>query len=141
MDQGERLDWLNSGVIVAMLTAGIFLLGAALVLAEQTRLSLSWREIGASAGLNQAFDRYRYELGSAEIGAADAPVVIRTRWEGSVPPVTAVEGKKVVALRRLGKRICIGLEGDLWLVFHLMIAGRLHWRDGKPKAAAKAKRR
>ena len=55
----------------------------------------------------------------------------------AVPPVTAVEGKKVVALRRLGKRICIGFEHDLWLVFHLMIAGRLHWREGKPKAAAK----
>lgn len=55
----------------------------------------------------------------------------------AVPPVTAAEGKTVVALRRLGKRICIGFENDLWLVFHLMIAGRLHWRDGKPKAAAK----
>lgn len=55
----------------------------------------------------------------------------------AVPPVTAAEGKKVVALRRLGKRICIGFEDNLWLVFHLMIAGRLHWRDGRPKAAAK----
>jgi len=55
----------------------------------------------------------------------------------AVPPVTAVEGKKVVALRRLGKRICIGFESDIWLVLHLMIAGRLHWRDGKPKAASK----
>jgi formamidopyrimidine-DNA glycosylase len=55
----------------------------------------------------------------------------------AVPPVTAVEGKKVVALRRLGKRICIGFENEVWLVFHLMIAGRLHWREGKPKAGAK----
>lgn len=39
------------------------------------------------------------------------------------------EGRKVVRLRRLGKRIAIGLEGDLWLVIHLMIAGRLHWYD------------
>jgi formamidopyrimidine-DNA glycosylase len=38
-----------------------------------------------------------------------------------------VEGKKVVELRRLGKRICIGVEGGIWLVLHLMIAGRLHW--------------
>jgi len=44
------------------------------------------------------------------------------------PPVTDAAGKKVVGLRRLGKRICIGLEDDLWLVLHLMIAGRLHWR-------------
>jgi formamidopyrimidine-DNA glycosylase len=55
----------------------------------------------------------------------------------AVPPVTAVEGKKVVALRRLGKRICIGFEDGFWLVFHLMIAGRLHWREGKPKAATR----
>jgi len=44
------------------------------------------------------------------------------------PPLLAVEGKAVVQLRRLGKRICIGLENDLWLVLHLMIAGRLHWK-------------
>jgi formamidopyrimidine-DNA glycosylase len=49
------------------------------------------------------------------------------------PPLHSIEGKKVVELRRLGKRICIGIEGDLWLVLHLMIAGRLHWREGKPK--------
>jgi formamidopyrimidine-DNA glycosylase len=44
------------------------------------------------------------------------------------PPVSATEGRKVVALRRIGKRIAIGVEGELWLVLHLMIAGRLHWR-------------
>jgi formamidopyrimidine-DNA glycosylase len=45
------------------------------------------------------------------------------------PPLAAVQGKKARALRRVGKRIAIGLEDDLWLVLHLMIAGRLHWRD------------
>ncbi len=44
------------------------------------------------------------------------------------PPLTSVEGRRVNGLRRVGKRIAIGLEGDLWLVLHLMIAGRLHWR-------------
>ena len=44
------------------------------------------------------------------------------------PPVSAAEGKPVIALRRIGKRIAIGVEGDVWLVIHLMIAGRLHWR-------------
>jgi formamidopyrimidine-DNA glycosylase len=44
------------------------------------------------------------------------------------PAVTDVEGKVVRELRRIGKRIAIGLDGDLWLVLHLMIAGRLHWR-------------
>jgi formamidopyrimidine-DNA glycosylase len=44
------------------------------------------------------------------------------------PPLTAVEGRTVVGLRRVGKRIVIELDGDLFLVFHLMIAGRFHWR-------------
>jgi formamidopyrimidine-DNA glycosylase len=44
------------------------------------------------------------------------------------PPLTSVEGRVVRRLRRIGKRIAIGLDGDLWLVLHLMIAGRLHWR-------------
>ena len=43
------------------------------------------------------------------------------------PPVASAIGKTVVALRRIGKRICIGLENEIWLVLHLMIAGRLHW--------------
>ncbi|MFN2493746.1 MAG: DNA-formamidopyrimidine glycosylase family protein [Pyrinomonadaceae bacterium] len=56
-----------------------------------------------------------------------APFLLRT----AVPPITTVEDRKVVRLRRLGKRICMGLEDDLWMVLHLMIAGRLHWRDRK----------
>jgi formamidopyrimidine-DNA glycosylase len=44
------------------------------------------------------------------------------------PPLESVSGKTVTRLRRVGKRIAIGLEDDLWLVVHLMIAGRLHWR-------------
>lgn len=44
------------------------------------------------------------------------------------PPLEAVERKRVLALRRIGKRIVFGLEDDLWLVLHLMIAGRLHWK-------------
>ena len=53
------------------------------------------------------------------------------------PPLTSASGKKVRALRRLGKRIAIGLEDDLWLVLHLMIAGRLHWRERGAKLARK----
>src|SRR5579864_869674 len=49
------------------------------------------------------------------------------------PPLAATYGKKVARLRRVGKRIAIGLEGDLWLVLHLMIAGRLHWRAAQAK--------
>jgi len=44
------------------------------------------------------------------------------------PPLEEAEGRTVGQLRRIGKRIAMGLEGDLWLVLHLMIAGRLHWR-------------
>jgi formamidopyrimidine-DNA glycosylase len=53
------------------------------------------------------------------------------------PPLTSVEGKPVLALRRIGKRIAIGVEGDLWLVLHLMIAGRLHWRPPQAKLAGR----
>jgi formamidopyrimidine-DNA glycosylase len=49
------------------------------------------------------------------------------------PPIHEVEGRVVRELRRIGKRIAIGVENDLWLVLHLMIAGRLHWRP--PQAA------
>jgi formamidopyrimidine-DNA glycosylase len=60
-----------------------------------------------------------------------SPFLLRT----AVPPLSSVEGKKIVELRRLGKRICFGLEGDVWLVLHLMIAGRLHWYNDRAKAA------
>ncbi len=43
------------------------------------------------------------------------------------PPLDSLRGRRVVELRRIGKRIAIGFEGDRWLVLHLMIAGRLHW--------------
>jgi formamidopyrimidine-DNA glycosylase len=49
------------------------------------------------------------------------------------PPLAAAEGKTVRELRRVGKRIAIGLEHDLWLVLHLMIAGRLHWKPSGAK--------
>jgi len=54
-----------------------------------------------------------------------SPFLLRT----ATPPLRSAEGKKVTRLRRIGKRICIGLENDFWLVLHLMIAGRLHWRE------------
>src|SRR6202050_362201 len=53
------------------------------------------------------------------------------------PPLASVEGRKVRELRRIGKRIAIGVEGDLWLVLHLMIAGRLHWRPPGAKLAGR----
>src|SRR5258708_17784929 len=49
------------------------------------------------------------------------------------PPIESVEGQVVRELRRLGKRILIGLQNDLWLALHLMIAGRLHWRAPQTK--------
>jgi formamidopyrimidine-DNA glycosylase len=53
------------------------------------------------------------------------------------PPLSSVEGRGVRELRRIGKRIAIGMEGDLWLVLHLMIAGRLHWRAQGAKLAGR----
>jgi len=56
------------------------------------------------------------------------PFLLRT----AVPPIGEASGKKVLGLSRIGKRIVIALEGELFLVLHLMIAGRLHWH-GKNK--------
>ena len=53
------------------------------------------------------------------------PFLIRT----IEPPVSAVEGQRVIGLRRLGKRIVLAMEANLFVVLHLMIAGRLRWRD------------
>jgi formamidopyrimidine-DNA glycosylase len=53
------------------------------------------------------------------------------------PPVTAAEGRIVRELRRIGKRIAIGVEENVWLVIHLMIAGRLHWRPPQAKLAGR----
>jgi formamidopyrimidine-DNA glycosylase len=53
------------------------------------------------------------------------------------PPLASIEGRVVRELRRIGKRIAIGLEGDAWLVLHLMIAGRLHWRPPGAKLAGR----
>jgi formamidopyrimidine-DNA glycosylase len=53
------------------------------------------------------------------------------------PPVASVEGRVVRELRRIGKRIAIGVDGDLWIVLHLMIAGRLHWRPPGAKLAGR----
>jgi len=53
------------------------------------------------------------------------------------PPVASVEGRVVREIRRFGKRIAIGVDGGLWLVLHLMIAGRLHWRPAGAKLAGR----
>jgi len=53
------------------------------------------------------------------------------------PPISTASGRRVATLRRLGKRIVIGLEGDVFLVMHLMIAGRLHWKPAGAKLFVK----
>jgi len=53
------------------------------------------------------------------------------------PPLSAVEGKRIRELQRVGKRIAIGVEDDLWLVLQLMIAGRLHWRAAGASVAGR----
>jgi len=74
-------------------------------------------------------------LNSAEVRG---PFLLRT----AQPLIEALHGRTVTELRRVGKRIAIGFDNDLWLVFHLMIAGRLHWKqrhvtpDGRRTLAA-----
>jgi len=62
-----------------------------------------------------------------------SPFLLRTVQ----PSIADIEGRMVRELRRIGKRIAIGVEGDLWLVLHLMIAGRLHWRPRGAKLAGR----
>jgi len=61
------------------------------------------------------------------------PFLLRT----ATPPIASAAGRRVERLQRVGKRIAIGLEGELWLVLHLMIAGRLHWRPPGAKLAGR----
>ena len=62
-----------------------------------------------------------------------SPFLLRT----VEPPLASAEGRTVEELRRIGKRIAFGLGSDLWLVLHLMIAGRLHWRPRDAKLAGR----
>ncbi|MGA7567782.1 MAG: DNA-formamidopyrimidine glycosylase family protein [Terriglobales bacterium] len=62
-----------------------------------------------------------------------SPFLLRT----AQPPLASAEGQVVRELRRIGKRIVIGLDGDLWLALHLMIAGRLQWRGPEAKLAGR----
>jgi formamidopyrimidine-DNA glycosylase len=62
-----------------------------------------------------------------------SPFLLRT----ADPPLSATLGQTVREVRRVGKRIAIGLSNGLWLVFHLMIAGRLHWDAAQPRKAGR----
>lgn len=84
---------------------------------------------------------------TAYIAAIEARIVGRTLEHVRVgspfllrtvePAVGEAEGKTVREVRRIGKRIAIGVESDVWLVLHLMIAGRLHWRPPQAKLAGR----
>ena len=65
-----------------------------------------------------------------------SPFLLRT----AVPPIDEARGLRVTQLRRIGKRIAVGLERDYWLLFHLMIAGRLHWKVASARPAARGAR-
>jgi formamidopyrimidine-DNA glycosylase len=62
-----------------------------------------------------------------------SPFLVRT----VDPPLPCAQGKRVLSIRRIGKRLAFGLEDDLWMVIHLMIAGRLRWRERDAKIPAK----
>ena len=76
-------------------------------------------------------ERLEALVGSAQLERVrlKSPFLLRS----VAPPIAAVNGKAVRAVRRLGKRIVIELEGELFLVLHLMIAGRLHWKEAGAK--------
>ncbi len=84
---------------------------------------------------------------AAYIGALETRIVgqplVRVRLASAFllrtaqPPLESVEGRTVRELRRIGKRIAVGVDGDLWLVLHLMIAGRLHWRAPEARLAGR----
>lgn len=63
-----------------------------------------------------------------------SPFVLRT----VEPPLASSSGRRVVRLRRVGKRLALGLEGELFVVIHLMVAGRLHWKAAGAKIPARA---
>lgn len=72
--------------------------------------------------------RDRVEGHVLEEALIGSPFLLRT----AQPPVQAAFGHEVTGFERLGKRIAIGFDNDIWFVLHLMIAGRLHWRDKAP---------
>ncbi len=82
---------------------------------------------------------YLSALGARILGERLETVRLRTPFllRTADPPITSVEGFVVCELRRIGKRIAIGLEGELWMVLHLMIAGRLHWMERGAKLVGK----
>ena len=64
----------------------------------------------------------------------NSPFLLRT----VIPTADAFVGRRVISLGRIGKRIVVGFESELWMVIHLMVAGRLHWKDAGAKAPGKS---
>lgn len=82
--------WLDSPPQTNEVARSSMILGAALTVADLAGLPLAIHEIGASAGLNLAFDRYRYDLGGGRgWGGAGAPLTIESAWRGTLPPLDA----------------------------------------------------
>ncbi|HEX6144556.1 MAG TPA: DNA-formamidopyrimidine glycosylase family protein [Geminicoccaceae bacterium] len=80
---------------------------------------------------------YRHALNARVVGQRIERIRIVSPSLIKTAGVRAAEGRDVVMVRRIGKRICLGLDGDFWLVLHLMINGRLHWREPAAKLARK----
>ncbi len=82
---------------------------------------------------------YREALAERIVGQRLEQVRLKTPFllRSVDPPLSAVAGRFVTKVSRLGKRIVIELDGDLFLVIHLMIAGRLHWKPSQPKLGSK----
>lgn len=86
---------------------------------------------------------YREALTDRVVGAVFEKLVLGSPFllRSVLPPPSDLEGRKVRSVRRLGKRVVIGVDGELFMVIHLMIAGRLHWKDGRDERPKLVKRR
>src|SRR5437870_5193628 len=83
---------------------------------------------------------YVEALESRIVGHKLKKILIRGPFllRSTTPAMQSFEGRTVTRVRRIGKRIAIGFEGDQWLVIHLMIAGRLHWKPVGAKSASRS---
>jgi formamidopyrimidine-DNA glycosylase len=84
-------------------------------------------------------EAYRGALAARVVGRRLETVRLRSPFllRSVAPPISEAAGRRVEGVRRMGKRIVLALEGDLFLVLHLMISGRLHWKDKGAKAGSR----
>jgi formamidopyrimidine-DNA glycosylase len=114
---------IQSAVLPKNFRAGVNYFAIHLVSVPELPDITVYLEALSSRILNQRLERVRL----------NTPFLLRT----TDPPISAAEGAAVIELQRVGKRIAIGLDNGIWLVLHLMIAGRLHWKSPAARLGGK----